>query len=108
MRDDRTGEIAVIFVSRRTANDPDGYDAAAAAMDALAAAQPGYRGVDSVRDADGMGITVSYWADDAAATAWRDHPDHKATRETGRALWYDSYQVIVTRVERGYDWARAS
>ena len=53
-------------------------------MDALAAAQPGYRGVDSARGADGLGITVSYWADDAAAIAWRDHPEHAAIRERGR------------------------
>jgi heme-degrading monooxygenase HmoA len=53
-----------------------------------------------------MGITVSYWADDAAAIAWRDNPDHAAIRESGRALWYDSYSVNVARVERAYSWAR--
>ncbi|WP_321163346.1 MULTISPECIES: antibiotic biosynthesis monooxygenase [Sphingomonas] len=84
-----------------------GYADAAAAMDALAAEQPGYRGVDSAREADGMGITVSYWADDEAALAWRDHPDHAAIRDRGRALWYDRYTVTVARVERAYAWARS-
>ena len=90
-------------------NDADaaGYGKAAMAMDALAAAQPGYRGVDSAREAGGMGITVSYWADDAAAIAWRDHPEHTAIRERGRALWYDSYSVNVARIERAYQWTRA-
>lgn len=104
MAQDRTGQVAVIFASRRNARDPAGYDAAAAAMDALAAEQPGYRGIEAARGADGFGVTVSYWADEAAALAWRDQPEHAATRETGRARWYDSYTVTVARVERGYAW----
>ena len=106
MHDDRTGEVAVIFVSFRNGTDMIGYADAAAAMDALAAAQPGYRGVDSAREADGLGITVSYWTDDAAAIAWRDHPEHAAIRERGRSLWYDSYSVAVTQVQRAYHWTR--
>jgi len=107
MQDDRTGQIAVIFVSTRNGSDAGGYAEAAVAMDRLAAVQPGYRGVDSVREAGGPGITVSYWADPASAAAWRDHPEHRAIRDAGRALWYDSYTVSVARVERGYAWVRA-
>ncbi len=101
------GEIAVIFTNTRNRKDAAGYDAAAAAMDALAATQPGYRGIDSVRDTDGAGITISYWADEAAAIAWRDHPDHVVTREAGRERWYDSYSVTVCAVTRAYAWTRA-
>ena len=104
---DRAGQIAVIFCARRTAHDAAGYDAAATAMDALAAVQPGYCGIDSARGADGFGITVSYWADDAAALAWRDHPEHAATRAQGRARWYDRYTISVARIERGYAWSAA-
>ena len=106
MAGERTGEVAVIFVSQRTADDAEGYAAAAAAMDALAAEQPGYRGITSARDADGFGITVSYWADDASAKAWRDHPDHARIRTAGRARWYDRYEVVVAEVTRDYDWRR--
>ena len=102
--DTREGQVAVIFTSWRNGRDPAGYDAAAAAMEALAAAQPGYRGIDSARRPDGFGITVSYWDSDAAARAWRDQPDHAATREAGRARWYDGYTVAVARVERDYRW----
>ena len=102
MTQDRTGEIAVIFTSQRTAGDDAGYAEAAAAMDALAAAQPGYRGVDSARDAEGFGITVSWWADEAAAVAWREHPVHAAIRGRGRTHWYASYEVAVAAVTRSY------
>ena len=104
---ERKGQVAVVFTSQRNGADADGYDAAAAAMDALAAAQPGYRGIESARGPDGYGITVSYWADDAAAIAWRDHPDHAATRERGRGVWYDWYHLTVATVGRDYEWTRA-
>lgn len=106
MKHAREGQIAVIFVSQRTGEDAEGYGAAAEAMAALAAAQPGYAGVDSVRDEGGLGITVSYWADDASARAWRDNPEHARIRDQGRARWYDWYVLEVTRVERGYRWSR--
>lgn len=107
MQNDRTGQIAVIFLSRRNAADDTGYGAAADAMERLAATRPGYRGIVSTRGADGLGITISYWADEAAAIAWRGNVEHSAVRERGRALWYDSYEVIVTQVDRHYGWTRA-
>ena len=104
---DRTGQTAVIFLSRRNTADEAGYAVAAAAMDARAALQTGYRGIDAVRGADGAGITVSWWADEESAVAWRRDLEHTAIREAGRALWYDSYEVAVATVERAYGWTRA-
>ncbi len=101
------GTIAVIFVAQRTSADDDGYAAAASAMDALAARQPGYVGIDSVRDAGGLGITVSYWMDDNAAKSWRDNPEHAAIRDAGRDRWYNHYSLHVAAVTRSYDWTKA-
>lgn len=106
MRSFPEGAVAVIFVNRRTTADEPGYAAAAAAMDAEAARQPGYLGIDSVRGADGTGITISYWTNEADALAWRDHPEHAATRGEGRARWYEEYHVIVAEVTRDYRWTR--
>jgi heme-degrading monooxygenase HmoA len=100
------GTIAVIFVNQRTGADDAGYQAAAVAMDALAKEQNGYRGIDSVRSADGAGITVSYWENEAAAKAWRDNSDHAAIRDAGREHWYSSYSLHVTSVGRSYDWGK--
>lgn len=102
-----TGSICVIFVAQRTTDDDEGYFAAAAAMDALAAQQDGYLGIDSVRASNGLSITVSYWASEAAAKAWRDQPDHAAIRERGRGMWYSSYSLHVASVERSYDWTKS-
>jgi len=106
MRGKRENEVAVIFLSERTGEDEPGYARAAARMSALAAEQPGYRGEEGARGADGRGVTVSYWADEASAVAWRDQPEHAAIREAGRARWYRWYQVNVTAVTRSYEWTR--
>lgn len=100
------GTLAVIFLSGRTEADEAGYAAAAVAMGEAAARRDGYLGIDSVRDSNGVGITISWWEDEAAALGWRDDPDHARIREQGRALWYDWYRVIVATVDRAYDWAR--
>lgn len=102
----RKGQIAVIFMSVRTEADSAGYAAAADAMEARAARQPGYCGFDSARGADGFGITVSFWEDDASAIAWRDDPEHAAIRAAGRDRWYSRYELVVAKIERDYDWQR--
>jgi heme-degrading monooxygenase HmoA len=97
--------LAVIFTSQRSDID-EGYGEAARLMLELASQQPGFLGVESARDAAGLGITVSYWRDEAAILAWRDQPQHQAIRQQGRERWYDAYRTRVVRVERDYGWAR--
>lgn len=101
-----SGTISVIFVAQRTGSDAEGYDRAAHEMDMLAALQTGYIGMDSVRGQDGLGITVSYWVNDIAAKAWRDHPEHAAIRDAGRDRWYSEYSLHVAEVTRSYDWQK--
>lgn len=100
------GTISVIFVAQRTDADAVGYARAAATMESLAAQQKGYIAMDSVRGADGLGITVSYWENEASAKAWRDHPEHTAIRNSGRDLWYSDYSLHVAEVTRSYDWEK--
>jgi heme-degrading monooxygenase HmoA len=81
---------------------PDGYAQTAELMMSLAKTQPGFLGVDSLRNADGFGITVSYWRDEASIKAWREHADHATARKAGRAKWYRAFTARVCRVEREY------
>lgn len=100
------GSIAVIFLSGRTRAEVDGYAAAAEAMEAAATCRDGYLGIDSTRGANGVGITISWWRDEAAALAWRDDPEHTRIRERGRAVWYEWYRIVVATVDRAYEWTR--
>lgn len=97
---------AVIFSSRRRGDDGDGYAEAAARMEELVRAQPGFLGAESARDGEGFGITVAYFDGEDAIRAWREHAEHAHTRQRGRDDWYKSFSVRVARVERGYDWER--
>jgi heme-degrading monooxygenase HmoA len=90
---------AVIFTSLRTGGD-NGYAVMSKRMVELAAQQPGYLGVESAREE--LGITVSYWADDASAAAWKQVAEHLIAQERGRAAWYVDYQVRVATVTRSY------
>ena len=100
------GSMAVIFIAQRTSLDHGGYAVAASAMDKIAKRQNGYLGMDSVRDTDGLGITVSYWESDVHALAWRDQSDHAAICDAGRDRWYSSYSLHVAEVTRSYEWQK--
>lgn len=90
---------AVIFTSVRTEEDK-GYGEMAEHMAALAAAQPGYLGMETARD--GVGITVSYWDSLEAIAAWKANAEHQAAQKRGRTEWYSSFAVRVSKVERAY------
>jgi heme-degrading monooxygenase HmoA len=94
---------AVIFTSRRTEADDEGYASMATTMDALARQQPGFLGVESVRDNDRIGITVSYWESAEHAQAWKQATTHLGAQRLGREKWYSAYQTRIAVVERAYD-----
>lgn len=93
--------LAVIFSSQRTEGD-QGYSSTAERMVELAAQQPGFLGAESARDAEGFGITVSYWTDEGAIQAWKADLAHLAAQERGRSSWYAGFHVRVSKVERAY------
>ena len=93
--------FAVIFSSQRTEGD-HGYGAMAERMLELAARQPGFLGVESARDAEGFGLTVSYWTDAAAIAAWKAEGEHAVAQRLGREQWYAAFRLRVCRVEREY------
>jgi heme-degrading monooxygenase HmoA len=92
---------AVVFTSVRTATD-DGYADTAAKMVTLASEQPGFLGVESVREQGGLGITVSYWKDKASIRSWKNHAVHQQAQKFGRDKWYRSYRIGVAKVTKEY------
>ncbi|MCB1165741.1 MAG: antibiotic biosynthesis monooxygenase [Leptospiraceae bacterium] len=94
--------IAVLFSNLRSASDPEGYSATAERMEAMASQQPGFLGVESVRDSEGRGITISYWEDRAAALAWKAVGEHAVAQQKGREKWYDEYVVRIVEVVEEY------
>lgn len=92
---------AVIFTSVRTEGDR-GYGETAARMEELAKDVPGYLGIESARSPDGFGITVSYWANEAAIAEWKRQIEHRAAQARGKREWYEHYEIRIAKVERAY------
>jgi heme-degrading monooxygenase HmoA len=97
---------AVIFTSLRRERPDDGYGAMADRMDALAREQPGFLGIESARGADGLGITVSYWATLEDVAAWRTNAEHLVAQKLGRTEWYRWFAIRICRVERAAEFTR--
>ena len=91
---------AVIFTAQRTDVEA-GYGETAERMVELASARPGFIGVESTRDAGGLGITVSYWRTLEDIAAWKRH-----TRAHGRARQRARAVVHALRAARGPGGAR--
>lgn len=93
---------AVIFTNRLRDN-PVGYPEMSEHLAQMATRQPGYIGIETVRDADGYGITVSYWADEDAVRNWKAVAEHAGAQKLGKTRWYAHYHLRIAKVERQYD-----
>ncbi len=83
-----------VFRSRKRADiDPVAYQRDAARMGELANAQPGFVDYKSFAAADGETVTISVWADLAAARAWAAHPEHLAAQARGRSAYYQTFTM---------------
>lgn len=91
--------FAVIFTSLLSESD-EGYGQAADRMLELASQQPGFLGFETARQ--DIGISVSYWADEASIKAWKANAEHLAAQRRGKERWYKWFRVRVCRVEREY------
>jgi len=92
---------AVIFTSTRTEGDR-GYNEMAQRMVELGSGYDGFLGIESARSPDGLGVTVSYWRDEASILAWKRDEAHQKAQHAGGKLWYADYRVRVAKVERAY------
>jgi heme-degrading monooxygenase HmoA len=92
---------AAIFTAQRTEGD-DGYEAMAQAMYELALKQPGCLGAESARGEEGLGITVSYFVDEASIRAWQQNARHLVAQRLGKARWYSHYELRIAKVERAH------
>ncbi len=90
---------AVIFTSKRSDGD-NGYSDMSEIIESLVKEQPGYLGMESVRNE--IGITVCYWKDMDSIMAWSKNLKHKEAKEKGKSEWYKQYKVRISKVEVEY------
>ncbi len=90
---------AVVFTSKKNV-DIEGYEQTAQRMVELVQQQEGFLGYESAHEK--IGITVSYWKDEASILDWKKNLEHQAAQHKGIQEWYASYFLRVCKVERAY------
>lgn len=90
---------AVIFTSELS-EDTEGYSDMAEKMVQLAQEQEGFLGFESARES--LGLSVSYWKDEASIVAWKKQSEHLQVQKEGRERWYKHFRLRVAKVERDY------
>ncbi len=89
---------AVIFTSQRSESEYEHYNLMSARMIDLAQRQPGFLGLETVREDAGLGITVSYWRDRRSIKNWAQHSEHQLAQRLGRQEFYSWFQTRISKV----------
>lgn len=95
-------QYAVIFTAKLRDNALE-YGDVAEQMEAKMRTYDGFVFFESVRGADGFGITVCIWESLEALQAWKKDLDHQEAQRRGKAEWYEYYTVRVAKIEYEYD-----
>ncbi len=51
---------------------------------------------------EGKILSLSFWRDEAAIKAWREHTDHRRAQGKGRAEVFEDYRLRIAAVIRDY------
>jgi len=96
--------IAVIFEVEPAAGGMDDYLAHAALLKPLLEQMDGFISVERFQSlsAPGKLVSLSFWRDETAVTAWREHAEHRSTQRAGRAGIFSDYRLRVAGVVRDY------
>jgi heme-degrading monooxygenase HmoA len=96
--------IAVIFEVEPAADGYDAYLAHAARLKPLLETMDGFISVERFQSITHPGtlVSLSFWRDEAAVRAWREHGEHRSTQAAGRAGIFADYRLRVAEVTRDY------
>ena len=92
--------IVVLFRSKLTEAEADGYAEMAAEMLARAKQMPGFVDFKSFKADDGERLSVIHWQDEATLAKWRNDERHRVAQKMGREKWYEYYKTEVMEVIR--------
>ena len=104
---DEVPRMMVVLFRSKLVDAPDGYDAMAEEMDALARTMPGFIDVKAFTAGDGERLTVVWWENEETLKVWREAARHRVAQQTGRERWYEYYKMDVAEVVRSKTFTRA-
>ena len=96
--------IAVIFEVWPKEGHTGAYLDIAAGLKPLLAEQDGFISVERFRSITDPGkiLSLSFFRDEEAVAAWRNHERHRATQAAGRGGIFDDYRLRIASVIRDY------
>ncbi|HEY6351849.1 MAG TPA: antibiotic biosynthesis monooxygenase [Candidatus Angelobacter sp.] len=100
--------LIILFRSKLTAEAGEDYAAMNAEMESLVRQNPGFIDVKSYKSEAGERLTVVWWRDEESLREWRELMRHREAQKTGRAKWYEYYEMEVASVIRSSSFARTN
>ena len=99
--------IAVIFEVTMKDGKADAYFDLAASLKPDLEAIDGFVSVERFASTTTSGkyVSLSFWRDEAAITAWRDHPEHGLAQTRGKEEIFSDFRIRVASVMRDYSLA---
>lgn len=100
--------IAVIFEVTPLPGQEARYFEVAATLREHLEAMDGFVSVERFQSLSRPGsyLSLSFWRDEAAVLAWRNHGEHRAGQIEGRAAVFADYRIRVAQVVRNYTLAQ--
>ena len=95
---------AVIFENQRTENHSQEYSLIAEKMETLVKTMPGFLSYTSVRNEQGLGVTVSYFKDKDSINNWKSNSKHLLAQTLGKKKVYSRYSIKICKVESENEW----
>lgn len=98
--------VVIVFRSRMRQDIPEAkmgeLGAMAQRMSELATGMPGFVSYKDFVAEDGENVSIVEFESPETLAAWRDHPEHKAVQERGRADFFAEYRIQVCAPIRDY------
>jgi heme-degrading monooxygenase HmoA len=96
--------IAVIFEVEPKSRHATTYFDIAAELRAVVEQVDGFISIERFESVSQPGkyLSLSFWRDEAAISAWRSNPAHQNAQETGRNELFKQYRIRVAPVVRDY------
>ena len=69
-------------------------------MVSIAPNQPGFLGLETSRDQNGKGMTISYWTDLQSEKAWEHKGDNEIRSQFDGRTLYDTCAIQVSKIEQ--------
>lgn len=96
--------IAVIFEVKPKQGQKDAYLETATQLKSSLTNIDGFISIErfqSLADSNKL-LSLSFWRDEAAVTAWRALPLHRNAQSAGRDVHFANYRLRVAEVDRDY------